>query len=107
YCCPMKLLEYMALGKAIVAPRQENIQELLREGREAEFFEAGNTESLGKALRILVHDRAHAAALGRNARAAITEGGFLWEQNALRVIQMVSNEERGRKRVAAESGRGH
>src|ERR1022692_911369 len=32
YCCPMKILEYMALGKPIVAPRQENIQDLLREG---------------------------------------------------------------------------
>ena len=29
YCCPMTILEYMALGKPVVAPAQENIQELL------------------------------------------------------------------------------
>ena len=40
YCCPMKILEYMALAKPIVAPRQENIQELLRENESACFFHA-------------------------------------------------------------------
>ena len=88
YCCPMKIVEYMALGKTIVAPRQENIQELLEE-REAEFFTPGKVESLAAALRAIVEDRARAEQLGRNARQAITERGFLWTQNAERVISML------------------
>lgn len=88
YCCPMKILEYMALGKTIVAPRQENIQELLGE-REAEFFTPGKTESLAAALRTVVEDRARAEQLGHNARQAMTDRGFLWTQNAERVISMV------------------
>ena len=35
YCCPMKILEYLALGKPLIGPRQENIQELVREGVDA------------------------------------------------------------------------
>jgi glycosyltransferase involved in cell wall biosynthesis len=102
YCCPMKLLEYMALGKAIVAPRQENIQELLREGEEAEFFNAGDADDLGQALRRLVEDRGRARSFGQKARAAITGRGFLWLENARRVILMA---QRGKKtRVAAGTG---
>jgi glycosyltransferase involved in cell wall biosynthesis len=90
YCCPMKILEYMALEKAIAAPRQENIQELLREGDEAEFFNPGDAESLAETLRRLVKDRSRSEELGRRGRAAITERGFLWQENAARVVRMVS-----------------
>ena len=91
YCCPMKLLEYMALGKAIVAPRQENIQEVLREGEEAVFFTPGDAESLGGALRALVENRSRMEELGRKARAAVIERRFLWVENARRVISMVES----------------
>ena len=30
YACPLKLVEYMAMGKAIIAPDQPNIRELIR-----------------------------------------------------------------------------
>ena len=89
YCCPMKLLEYMALGKAIVAPRQENIQEVVREGEEAAFFTPESVESLGGALRALVQDRGLREGFGRRARAAIDERGFLWVANARKVVDLV------------------
>ena len=88
YCCPMKILEYMALGKPIVAPRQENIQELLREGEEAQFFRAGDADSLADALKALVNDPAKVRRMGQLARAAITGRGFLWTANAKRVVEI-------------------
>ena len=88
YCCPMKILEYMALGKAIVAPRQENIQELLREGEEAVYFTAGDAGSLGEALRGVVGNREQAQRMGNRARHAITERGFLWIENAAKVARI-------------------
>jgi glycosyltransferase involved in cell wall biosynthesis len=91
YCCPMKIIEYMALGKAIVAPRQENIQELLQE-EEAEFFDRGDAASLGCALQRLTEDRHRADELGRRARAAIHDRGYLWTSNAQRVIGAISKE---------------
>jgi len=89
YCCPMKILEYMALSKAIVAPRQENIQELLREGEEACFFTPGDASSMAEALVALANDREAAVQMGRRARAAIDERGYLWKENARRVVEMV------------------
>ena len=99
YCCPMKILEYMALGKPVVAPRQENIVELLKEGDEAVFFTPGNAASLTGVLRDLAGDRERAARMGQNARAAVLARGRLWTNNAQRVMEMV---ERGRKTAARE-----
>jgi glycosyltransferase involved in cell wall biosynthesis len=90
YCCPMKILEYMALAKPIVAPRQENITELLREGKEAEYFTPGDAQSLATALVSVTVDRQRAMEMGRRARAAIDGRGYLWVSNAQRVVNSVS-----------------
>jgi glycosyltransferase involved in cell wall biosynthesis len=88
YCSPMKILEYMALGKCIVAPRQENIQELLREGEEAQFFKPWDAESMTEALTSIVLDPTKAREMGRRAREAIDTRGYLWSSNARRVTTM-------------------
>jgi|SRR5579883_129804 glycosyltransferase involved in cell wall biosynthesis len=89
YCCPMKILEYMALGKPIVAPRQANIEELLRNGQEARLFEPGNAGSLAEALRAMIADLPAAQRMGERAREAIGTRGLLWNENARRVIELV------------------
>ena len=89
YCCPMKILEYMALGKPIIAPAQENIQELLSEA-EARFFVPQDIASLAEALRALACDPNRAKAMGRAAHAAIYSRGFLWRSNAERVLELVT-----------------
>jgi glycosyltransferase involved in cell wall biosynthesis len=92
YCCPMKILEYMALAKPIVAPRQENIQEILREPDEARFFVPGDPQSLAEALRAVTSDNTIARRMGENARRAITERGYLWTTNAQRVASVIIDE---------------
>jgi glycosyltransferase involved in cell wall biosynthesis len=68
-----------------VAPRQPNIQEILREGEEARFFEPGNVRSLVEALREIAGDADAACRMGARAREAITTRGYLWRANAARV----------------------
>jgi glycosyltransferase involved in cell wall biosynthesis len=89
YCCPMKILEYMAQAKAIVAPAQENITELLRDT--AEFFTPGDVHSFSLALRKLAGDAQLAADLGRRAHEAIFNRGYLWTVNAQRVIDAIAS----------------
>lgn len=88
YCCPMKIIEYMGMGKAIVAPRQENITELLNEGQEAELFTPGCTAALADALLKLVDQPNQRAALGQQARDAISRRRLLWRENARRVVEL-------------------
>lgn len=89
YCCPMKILEYMALGKPILAPRQENIQELLAEREECWFFTPGDAVSMAEGLKSLVRDGNLATRLGQQARQAITRRAYLWTANAKRVVELV------------------
>jgi glycosyltransferase involved in cell wall biosynthesis len=86
YCCPMKIFEYMALGKAIVAPRQANILDVLKDN-EAAFFAAGNGEDLGRAMEALVADNALRCRLGAAGSKALQERSYSWTTNAGRVVE--------------------
>ena len=83
------MLEYMAMGKPVVAPDQENIQELVSE-EEAVFFTPGDVHSFSTALQMMADNREQSREMGRKAKAAIRTRGFLWSVNARRVVAMVT-----------------
>jgi glycosyltransferase involved in cell wall biosynthesis len=88
YASPLKLFEYMALGRAIVAPDQPNIREIVSDGAEALLFDPGEPRSLYAAVERLCLDAALRERLGVAASAAIERRGFLWERNAQRVVAL-------------------
>ena len=92
YCCPMKILEYMGLAKAIIAPAQENIEELLEGGRNAVLFRPGQVESLANALAMLAADPVLRSQIGKRALQTIYERGLLWESNAQKVVELLQVE---------------
>lgn len=94
YCCPMKIIEYMGLGKTIVAPRQENIDELLPD-EAAIKFTPGDTESLADALVRAVTDAELRCRTGKAAYELLQSRGMLWISNAERVIGLVSGHKAG------------
>jgi glycosyltransferase involved in cell wall biosynthesis len=85
---PMKLLEYMAMERAVVAPRLENIAELITDGRDGLLFVAEGSDSLASVLRRLAVDERLRSALGREARRTVQEGRN-WRSNAERVLALV------------------
>ena len=92
YACPMKILEYMAAGRAIVAPGSANVRELLAHGETALLCpgdENPAAEDLGRAVLTLVRDPGLRARLGEAARARLHEQGWLWEENARRVEELI------------------
>jgi len=90
YASPLKLFEYMALGRAIVAPDQENIREILTDEENALLFDPGKPESLWLAVERLSRDEDLRLRLGDGARRTILERKFTWDTNALRVTQIAS-----------------
>ena len=68
---PMKLLEYMAMGRAVVAPAMDNIRDVVSDRVNGLLFEAGSREALSACLRELHDDRGLRAALGASARASV------------------------------------
>jgi glycosyltransferase involved in cell wall biosynthesis len=90
YASPMKILEYMAMAKPVVAPAMDNIRDIVDAGRTGILFEPDNVPALCQALQQLVDDRALCIRLGRQARAEI-ESARTWQTNARRVIEQVSS----------------
>lgn len=65
---PLKLYEYMAAGKAIVASKSGQIATVLQHGQNGLLVEPGNTRALAEAITALLSDAAERARLGENAR---------------------------------------
>jgi glycosyltransferase involved in cell wall biosynthesis len=86
YSSPLKLFEYMQLGRAIVAPDTENIREILTNGRDALLFDAAQDGFLEDSLVRLCGDLALRARLGNAARQTITTKSLTWNRNAERVV---------------------
>ena len=88
YASPLKLVEYMAAGCAIVAPNQENIKELLENKINAILFERGAmTESISQ----LVDDVELRKTISCNARAKISNCCLSWRNNAMRIIEIYTS----------------
>ncbi|MBR0651039.1 glycosyltransferase family 4 protein [Roseomonas terrae] len=86
YASPLKVFEYMAAGRAIIAPDQPNLREVLEDGRTALLVPPGDADALRAALHRLVADAALRRRLGAAARAEILRRDLTWAGNARRVI---------------------
>jgi glycosyltransferase involved in cell wall biosynthesis len=85
YASPLKLFEYMAAGRAVVAPDQPNIREVLTDNEDALLFPPGDLPAFRDAIQRLCRDDALRHRLGAAARATLDSGGYSWDGNAARV----------------------
>lgn len=88
YSSPLKLFEYMYLGRAIVAPDTPNIREILTHGENALLFDLGRQGAMEEAILRLSEDGELRERLGREARERIDTGGLTWSHNASRVAAL-------------------
>jgi glycosyltransferase involved in cell wall biosynthesis len=98
YASPLKLFEYLALGKAIIAPRQANIEEILTDGENALLFDAAASGGFEAALTRLCADAALRERLSMAAVATIDRLDLTWLGNARKVIALAS------RAIAKEAG---
>jgi glycosyltransferase involved in cell wall biosynthesis len=90
YASPMKILEYMALGKAVIAPDMMNIRDIIDHKVNGILFQDGNYLSLANSISMLAENREYGERLGRNARhKTIDERN--WESNAIAVCKLIKN----------------
>lgn len=86
YASPLKLFEYLALGKAIVGPAQPNLMEVLTDGHNAVLFDPEHSDGLPQAISRLCADTELRDAVGKNARNTITVQKLTWHANAARAV---------------------
>ncbi len=90
YASPLKLFEYLALGKAVIAPRQPNIEEILADDDNALLFEASEPGAFEHALTRLCVDKTLRARLAASAATTIDRLDLTWLGNANRVIELAT-----------------
>jgi len=94
YASPLKIFDYMAAGRAIVAPDQPNIREILEHGRTALLFDPDappdDPRSMWHAIRQLAADATLRARLGENARKELEARDYTWAGNAHRVAALAT-----------------
>jgi glycosyltransferase involved in cell wall biosynthesis len=89
YRSPIKLFEYMAVGRAIVAPRTEPIALILRDGENGLLFEPEDDAALQNRLRTLTCDPALRSLLGKRASEDVKKK-HTWMQNAQDLLRKLA-----------------
>jgi len=88
YASPLKLFEYMALGRPVVAPAQPNIMEILTDGEDAVLFDPRDPQGLGGAVERLCRDAGLRQRIGEAGRRTIQSRRLTWADNAARVTEL-------------------
>jgi glycosyltransferase involved in cell wall biosynthesis len=86
YASPLKIFDYMAAGRAIVAPDQPNIREILTDGETALLFDPARPDAVWQAALRLAGDATLRTRLGAAARSEIERRRYTWAGNAARLI---------------------
>lgn len=85
YRSPIKLFEYMACGRAVLAPRLEPVELIIRHGENGVLFQPGDAEDMGRQLTYLIENPPLRARLGAHARIDVRER-YTWTKNAEAVL---------------------
>jgi glycosyltransferase involved in cell wall biosynthesis len=83
FTSPLKLFEYMASGRPIVASGLPSLREVLRDGENALLVEPGNAPALTAGIRRIKDDPALGERLARQALADVQQ--FTWGRRAERL----------------------
>lgn len=101
YASPLKLFEYMAMGKAIVAPAKSNICEILTHQENGLLF-ADGVNGLIRQIERFVKNTELRMRCAEAARQTIFSEGFTWTGNAEKVIELARSVGTKRKEPRAQ-----
>jgi glycosyltransferase involved in cell wall biosynthesis len=90
YFSPLKLFEYLAAGRPVIAADVGDIGHCIRHGETGFLYPAGETEALAGAIEVLLADRPRARRLARAGQEHVRTH-HTWERNAKRVVELADD----------------
>jgi glycosyltransferase involved in cell wall biosynthesis len=106
YASPLKLFEYLAMGRAIVAPASPNIMEVLADGQNAVLFDPSQAGGMLRAIERICNDGELRRRVADGARNTIVRRRLTWDNNAGRVVELFDRLLRSGQREAASGSTG-
>ncbi|HET7763743.1 MAG TPA: glycosyltransferase family 4 protein [Burkholderiales bacterium] len=88
YASPLKLFEYLGMGRAIVAPATPNIREVLTDGENAVLFDPEEADGMLRAIDRICTDGELRRRVADGARGTIARRKLTWDGNARRVVEL-------------------
>ena len=85
YGSPMKLFEYAAMGKAMIAPRLGPVMDVFRDGEHVILITPGDARELASKLLYLARHPQRRQTLGENAMKRVYQH-YTWDKNAERIL---------------------
>jgi glycosyltransferase involved in cell wall biosynthesis len=89
YGSPMKVFEYMAMGKPVVAPEYPPLHDVINHGIDGLLFKPNNAEILSETLRNLLNNKNLMSKLGENARKRVV-AEHNWQNRARLIIERLN-----------------
>lgn len=95
YASPLKLMEYLVMGKAVLAPRTPNLCEVLSDEDNAVLFDEQAPAAFEQALARLCSDQALRQRLATRARSSIDRLELTWDGNARKAVRLAEQAAHG------------
>lgn len=87
YASPLKLFEYMALGKPVLAPDTANLREILTNEDNALLFGAEEGDFERQLLRLCDNNELRSR-IGERAEETIVRRDLYWDANARKIVEL-------------------
>jgi glycosyltransferase involved in cell wall biosynthesis len=91
YGSPMKIFEYWAMGKAVVAPAVPPVLEVLRDGETGLLVAPGDAKGMARHILELA-DNSHSRELLGEAGRRYVLSTHTWDQNAATILQILESQ---------------
>jgi len=88
YASPIKLFEYMAMGKGVITPDKENIREIVTD-EYGGLYRAGDLNDMAVTILRLASQRNGRRALNEQSKQIMYERKYFWEENARRTLRLL------------------
>ena len=85
YGSPIKIFEYMAMGKPVLAPKLKPIEEVIINEKNGMLFEAKNKEALAEAIIKILHDRELYKKISLDSKRDLLDN-HTWVKNAQAIL---------------------